>query len=101
MCSIRVFAQLIGKLVASQPGFTLAPLYYKDLEKEKTEWLNLKKGNFDSVVKLSEKTREIILWWLKNVDKTFRKIIVPKPEYVLFSDSSDFEEKNKHINEKE
>lgn len=33
--TIRDFAQVIGKLVASQPGVQFAPLFLKDLEHEK------------------------------------------------------------------
>lgn len=37
--TIRKFAQLIGKLVASEPGVSYAPLYYKTLEIEKDKAL--------------------------------------------------------------
>lgn len=33
--AIRQFAQLIGKLVSSEPGVRYAPLFYKSLEIEK------------------------------------------------------------------
>ena len=46
--TIRKFAKLIGKLVATEPGIGYAPLYYKPLDKLKEKELNIHKGNFDS-----------------------------------------------------
>lgn len=34
-CPIRKFAQVIGKMVAAEPAFAHAPLFYKPLEKIK------------------------------------------------------------------
>jgi hypothetical protein len=44
--TIRDFAQLIGKLIASQPGVDYAPVYIKTLEISKDYWLKKNKGNF-------------------------------------------------------
>ncbi len=43
--TIRVFAQLIGKMVAAEPGVEYAPLYYKLLELVKDAKLRRKRGN--------------------------------------------------------
>ena len=45
--TIREFSQLIGKMVASEPGVEFAPLYYKPLETVKDQALQISKGNFD------------------------------------------------------
>ena len=42
--SIMEFAQVIGKLVAGQPGVFHAPLFYKNLEIEKNQQLKVYKG---------------------------------------------------------
>jgi hypothetical protein len=46
--TIRDFAQLIGKLIASQPGVDYAPVYIQTLEISKDYWLKKNKGNFDT-----------------------------------------------------
>ena len=50
---IRDLAELVGQLVASEPGVPLAPLFYKELEIDKTEALNAAKGNFESSMSLT------------------------------------------------
>ena len=45
--SLREFARVIGKMVASEPGIEHAPIYYKVLEIEKDKLLKLNYGNFD------------------------------------------------------
>ena len=42
--TIREFAQIIGKLVATEPGVQYAPLYYKRLELHKDKQLQLSRG---------------------------------------------------------
>ena len=49
---IRVFAKLIGKLVAAEPGVKHAVLYTKPLEKVKEQALKTYKGNFDAIFKI-------------------------------------------------
>jgi len=45
--TIREFVQLIGRMVASEPGVKFGPLYYKPLETVKDQALQISKGNFD------------------------------------------------------
>ena len=49
------FAQIIGKLVTSEPGVQFAPLYYKPLEIQKDFEFKLSKGDFNSDIFVSEK----------------------------------------------
>ncbi|KAL9978098.1 hypothetical protein ACROYT_G015579 [Oculina patagonica] len=47
--TIREVAVVIGKLVASCPGVAMGPLFYRQLENEKTAVLKFHHGNFDEV----------------------------------------------------
>ena len=60
--SIREFATLIGKMVASEPGMQYAPLYYRDLEHIRDNELKSNRGNFDAKMKVGNEIREIIQW---------------------------------------
>lgn len=85
--TIRDFAQIIGKLVASQPGVQFAPLFLKDLEHEKERALKNAKGNYDSKITLSKRSCGLLLWWVNNLHNSYNPIQRPKPDMVLESDS--------------
>lgn len=86
--SIREFAKLIGKMVASEPGVQYAPLYYKDLEHFKDKCLKYNNGNFDAKIRLDLECQRNIVWWINNLKDSFKPIIRPDPSIVLYSDSS-------------
>ena len=66
--SIRYVAQVIGKLVAALPAVQYGPLYYRELEKEKTEALKANFGHFDRKMSISETAQAELIWWIRNVD---------------------------------
>lgn len=86
--TIRKFAQLIGKLVASEPGVTYAPLYYKTLEIEKDCVLKESSGDFDSYITVSNKSLLCIQWWIDNVTNSSKSLEIDDPILVIKSDSS-------------
>ena len=86
--TIRKFAKLIGKLVATEPGIEYAPLYYKPLEKLKEEELSIHKGNFDSFMTIPIKIVPTITWWMDNVNTGFKKISHGAPGMILYTDAS-------------
>lgn len=45
--TIRVFARIIGTMIAAEPAVQYAPLHYILLENEKEQCLKSEKGNFD------------------------------------------------------
>ena len=53
--SIREVSELIGLMVSSFPGVTHGPLFYRQLELDKTMVLKANNGNFDAVIKNSKK----------------------------------------------
>ena len=52
--TIREVAKVIGKIVSSFPGVMHGPLYYRALEKSKTQALREEKGNFEATMSLSK-----------------------------------------------
>ena len=52
---IRSIAQLIGKMVSLFPGSLYGPLYYRQVEREKTMALKQVKGNFEDTITLYPK----------------------------------------------
>ena len=86
--TIRVFAKLIGKLVALEQGVEYAPLYYKPLEKVKDQQLRIHCGNFDSFMNIPQHIFPTINWWILNISSSYKEISHGPPELVLYSDSS-------------
>ena len=50
--SIRKFAELIGKMIAAEPGVKYAALHYKTLELDKDRALKSNLGNYDSIMQI-------------------------------------------------
>ena len=88
--SIREFARVIGKMVASQPGIFHAPLFDKNLEIEKNQQIKVNKGDYDAIMVLNEDRRLTLQWWIDNVQKECNLIQRVKPDIVIPSDSSGF-----------
>ena len=86
--TIQQLAQFIGKLVAAEPGYDYAPLYYKNIEIFKNQMLSKHKGKFDAIISLPAKIREDIAWWGENVYHVKRHVIIPSPGRFIESDAS-------------
>eukprot|EP00794_Sanderia_malayensis_P001725 gene1725-1923_t len=86
--TIRQVAQLLGKITSSFPGAMFGPLYYRNLDMNKTKALKEAKGNFDQVIKLSQDAIAEIQWWGTHVPHLFNKIDHGNPQIILYSDAS-------------
>lgn len=86
--TMREFAKLIGKLVATDPGIDYAPLFYKPLERVKERMLKLHKGNYNSFMNIPKSVYPDIDWWIKNLHTVYRKVSHGAPTLILFSDAS-------------
>ena len=82
------FCQLIGKMVASEPGVQFAPLYYKDLEHIKDWELRENKGNFDANMQVSSYIKDNLKWWIDNLKTSYKPIHASEPEVICHSDAS-------------
>lgn len=77
--SIHDVAVLIGKLVAASFAINYSPLYIKQLEMEKCKALIKAKGNYDTVMVLSEEAQQDIKWWISTLNQNivYRRLAVP------------------------
>ena len=85
---IRDLAKVIGKLVASEPGVSFAPLHYKLLKIEKDKNLKLNKGNFDAKMTLSLEAKGELMWWFHNIRDSFKCVEGKKVDFIMQTDSS-------------
>ena len=86
--TIRDFAKLIGKLVASEHGVLYAPLFYKSLEIQKDIELKNNKGNFDVNMTISNDGKECMRWWIENLVDSYKPIVFKELDRKIESDSS-------------
>ncbi|CAG2223797.1 unnamed protein product [Mytilus edulis] len=86
--TIREFAQVIGKLVATEPGVQYAPLYIKSLEITKDLLLKQNYGNFDAKMTLSDGNISDLNWWVNNINSSFKPMTLTDPQFILNTDSS-------------
>ena len=84
--SIREVASVIGKIVSSFPGVMHGALYYRHLEKDKSQTLQRTKGNFDASMSLSSPAKSELQWWIKNVVTAYNVINHPHPQHQITTD---------------
>ena len=85
-CTIRELAQVIGQLVAAFPAVEWGPLYYRQLEREKTKALKHSKGSFEDTMTLSQEGKIELVWWIENIHTACFKL--EKPTLELVTDAS-------------
>ena len=64
--NIRQVAEVIGILVSNFPGAQYSPLHYRHLERDKYSALEANKGDYSSVMHLSQPALTEIQWWVNN-----------------------------------
>ena len=84
---VRSLASFIGNAVAAGPGVPLAPLHYKYLEVLRTRALVVGKGDYNAVMSLDHKAKEVVSWWL-TYDFAPRSLLAPPVDVYLFTDAS-------------
>ena len=89
--SARQLASFLGLLQATLPAITIAPLYFRNLQRDLSKALNSSEGNqsYQTVVVLSLESRGELMWW-KNWPPFHngKNILVPKEQETIFSDAS-------------
>ena len=86
--TIQHLAEVIGKLVATQPGVWIAPLFYKRLEILKNKGLTDSKGDFSATVALNQEVKEDLVWWIDNLEGFTTPVRRAKPTITVTSDAS-------------
>ena len=89
-CTIRECAQIVGKLVAAEPGVDYAPVHYKRMELEKTDRLQACAGDFEAQMWIPEIMKEDLQWWIDHALTAKREIVRPPPDIHVYSDSSGY-----------
>ena len=80
-------ASVIGRKVASFP-VTYGPLYYRDLEKTKSNAFRLANDDFDEKMSLPSSTKTELQWRVNNVETAFKKIVQDAPLHQITTDAS-------------
>ena len=86
--TIRAVSRVIGYMISSFPGVVHGPLYFRQLEREKTSALKCHQGNFDSTMSLSVESRAELKWWIDSIESSFNVIYHGQPELTLNTDAS-------------
>ena len=89
-CTIRECVEVLGSLVAAEPGVDFAPLHYKRLEHEKIQALKARAGDYEGHMRVTEVMKQDLSWWILHVKDATKKIARGPPALMLLSDSSDF-----------
>ena len=86
--TIQTIAELIGKIVAAVPRVEYGPLFYRRLDNDKSKALKWSKGNYQALMKLSEKVKVDLKWWIDNIDTAVKPIPKHKYQVNLQTDAS-------------
>ena len=86
--TIRTVSRVIGHIISSFPGVMYGPLYFRQLEREKTLALKCHQGNFDSTMSLSLESRAELKWWIDSIESSYNVVHHGQPELTLNTDAS-------------
>ena len=86
--TIRFVARVIGILVSTFSAVEYGRMHYRNLEKCKIAALKESQGRYDAVMSITKPMKEELDWWIDNINDQCRKIIKPKPEFIIQTDSS-------------
>jgi len=81
--TVREVESALWLLISNFPAAKLGPLHCRSLNMDKTEVLQLNKGNFDAFMELSELSRSDLQWWINSVRSLINPISPPQPEITL------------------
>ena len=88
ICSIRDFAQLIGKLIAACPAIEYGYLYTKVLEREKSIALILNDHNYDSKMAIPDYAIPDLDWWGSKIRSSIKQIDSGFFNVTIYTDAS-------------
>ena len=86
--TIREVASVIGLLVSSFPAVMYGPLYYRQLEREKSLAIKDNNGNNEAFMSLSSDAKTELEWWIKNIENSFNVISHDPPSLTISTDAS-------------
>ena len=80
-------ASLLEKISSSFPTVQFSRLHYQALEKDKTQAMKFKKGNFRKKMIIFSSGKNDIYYWLDNISTTFKVISKGNSQCTLVTDS--------------
>lgn len=86
--SIREVASLVGVFIAYCQGCKWGKLFYRDLERDKIKALKSSKGDFDTIMSISQEGIANIEWWLSDEILIPEDFGVHRYDAILCSDAS-------------
>ena len=86
--TVREVASVIGLLVSAFPAVQFGPLYYRHLERDKSEAVKQNKGNFDKQMTLSSSALQELEWWEQNISHSNKLICHTQPDITIYTDAS-------------
>jgi len=86
--TIREVSRALGYMVSSFPGVMYGPLYFRQLEREKTLALRYSKGDYDACMVVSDKAGTELLWWNTHLEASYNVISHGEPTVVMSTDAS-------------
>ena len=86
--TIQQVAKVIEQIVSSFPGAMHGPLYYRNLESNKSHALKTSRGNFDAHMSLSIEASQELNWWIANVETTDNVVSHDRPQHTITTDAS-------------
>ena len=86
--TIREVSRALGYMVSSFPGVMYGPLYFRQLEREKTLALRYSKGDYDACMVVSDKAGTELLWWNTHLEASYNIISHGEPTVVMSTDAS-------------
>lgn len=86
--TIQAVSRVPGYTISSFLGVMYGPLYFRQLEREKTLALKCHQGNFDSTMFLSEESLTELKWWIDSIESSYNDVHHGQPELTLKTDVS-------------
>ena len=86
--SIQEVLEVIGLMVSVFPGVYNAKLYYRSLKIDKIKAVKESKGNFNSLLVLSDTLITDLRWWVNNIKGSFKPVSHGDPTLSIYSDTS-------------
>ena len=87
--SVRNLASMIGKLMATAPAFTAAPLQVRFLQNSINQQLLESNQNYELTITLKTLAKEELRWWLENMNlRNGNPIKIQPPDLIIYSDAA-------------
>ena len=86
---IRFVAKVLGTMVAAFPASKYGPLYYRNIDMDKTMALKAQCGNFEASMILSSASVQELRWWKAHIDTMYNWITPPSIDSEMACDASD------------